>query len=381
MYQYPDQQKLREEYEREKTKRFKDINILELKIRDQITIQNVNDLNKFGRTILNKAVTLGTIKCVERLLELGANPLIQNNFGQCALYGAAQNGNLEIIQLLVNNMKKSLIEIDLNKILTKRRLTLIHSACHGIREGYDGCWEIIEYLIVEHSMDPWARDEDGRTPKDYLDEYEHGYIDLLKKCYHEKYSKKYIEYEKDHKINEHEFMKKMRTIDSDNVNMMLNGETILHQAIDHGSILVIRSLLELKADPLMEDPDPRSKDSFSNISLFRAIMRGKVDAISLLIQHMENCKNVKLDLNTILRSNKDTLIHGAIHGINQGNNECWLIIERLIAENKMNPFIENDLHLAPRDILNDMYVDQYDDLLEKLGCYLELENVEKIQQD
>ncbi len=376
------QQELREKYEREKAERFKDINVLDQKLRIQITSENVNNQNKYGTTILERAVCLDMIQGVEQLLQLGADPLIQDILGHSALYYAAAQGNLEILKLIVQNINhRSNTNIDFNKILTKRGAGLIHSACRGIKEGYHGCWKIIQYLIIEHSMDPWAQDNDGRTPNKNLQEYEPGYQDFLKKCYHDKYSK---HLQKDHLITEHEFNETIRKVDSENVNDLKNGQTNLHLAIDHGCINDIKLLLELKADPLI-------KDSFSHTSLFKASMRGKdqvlrllVDEVTRRVEYMEQDIAVTLDLNTILTSNKDSLIHGAILGINfhheinshdeiNSHNEInsyWSIIEYLIDQKEMNPFLENDLHFAARDILNDVYVDQYDDLLEKLGCYL-----------
>ena len=182
--------------------------------------------------------------------------------------------------------------------------------------------------------------------------------------YYDKYSK---QHQIDHLITEHEFNENIRKINSETVNDLKNGHTILHQAIDHGSIHDIELLLELRGDPLI-------KDSLSQTSLFRASIRGNDQVLRLLVdevEYLEKDKGVRIDLNTILTSNKDSLIHAAILGLNfhHGINSYWSIIEWLIGQKEMNPFLENDFHLAPRDILYDVYVDQYDDLLEKLGCY------------
>ena len=365
-YQEKLQKKLREEYEIEKAERFKDINTLDLRIRTQVTTKNVNDQDKYGTTVLERAARLGMIQGVQKLLKLGADPLIQDTWGYSPLYMAAQCGNLEIVKLLVWNIKKN-SDIDLNKILSKRRETLIYSACQGIRQGYDGCWEIIHWLIVEHSMDPWAPDVDGRLPKVILQENEPGYDHLLIKCYNEKYSSKYIKQEKDSKNNEQEFKNRILSVNPGNVNEILNGFSILQLAMDHGSDDEIKYLLELKADPLIHP----SKGTISDSPLFRACHMGKIESMSQMIKFMEKEKDQVFDPNTCLTSNKDSLIHLAILGINQGKDGCQRVIEWLIREKDMNPFLENDFHLTPRDLItDDLNVDLYDDLLEKLGCYL-----------
>ena len=47
-------------------------------------------------------------------------------------------------------------------------------------------------------------------------------------------------------------------------------------------------------------------------------------------------------MNQILNNNKSSLLHSAAIGIRDGNVKGWTVLEWLIKEKEMNPFLEND---------------------------------------
>lgn len=62
---------------------------------------NLQD-EKTGCTLLFRAVALGSFEVVEYLLDLKANPDIQNIYGETPLHQAVENGNYKIINILLD---------------------------------------------------------------------------------------------------------------------------------------------------------------------------------------------------------------------------------------------------------------------------------------
>lgn len=62
----------------------------------------VDAKDKFGWTPLHSAVHLGNIEAVKVLLEMGANPMVQNNIGKTTIHVAAAQNRKEIVQLLLD---------------------------------------------------------------------------------------------------------------------------------------------------------------------------------------------------------------------------------------------------------------------------------------
>jgi ankyrin repeat protein len=56
-------------------------------------------------TVLHVAAAIGRVGAVGRLLELGADPSAVDDYGFTALHWAAQNGHLEMVRHLVENVK------------------------------------------------------------------------------------------------------------------------------------------------------------------------------------------------------------------------------------------------------------------------------------
>ncbi len=87
---------------------------------------------------------------VERFLEKGANPNIQNKNGNTALLVAAQNGNEEIIKLLLEKGA----DINLQNFWQKKTPLMVATE--------NANWHVV-YLLLEHGADPNRQNMNGVT--------------------------------------------------------------------------------------------------------------------------------------------------------------------------------------------------------------------------
>jgi ankyrin repeat protein len=73
---------------------------------------SINDTDKFGSTLLHKAVVYGNVSLVKDLLELGANPRIKNMKGETPIFYLNKNKQ-DILKLFLENVG-AVIYTDLN---------------------------------------------------------------------------------------------------------------------------------------------------------------------------------------------------------------------------------------------------------------------------
>ncbi len=66
---------------------------------------DVNAAGDLGNTPLHQAAMAGRIASVQKLLELGGDPKLENEFGQTALDVAGLGGHTEVVGLLKARMK------------------------------------------------------------------------------------------------------------------------------------------------------------------------------------------------------------------------------------------------------------------------------------
>lgn len=136
------------------------------------------------------------------------------------------------------------------------------------------------------------------------------------------------------------------------------GDTYLYEAVAHDNVNLVMDLLEKNANPAYKCHNGLTP-------LHIACEYGNEEISKLLVN-----KLTTQDLNQILNNNKSSLLHSAAIGIRDKNVKCWKVLEWLIKEKEMNPFLENDRQQTARDILACKHVlDIYDDLLESIGCY------------
>jgi hypothetical protein len=138
------------------------------------------------------------------------------------------------------------------------------------------------------------------------------------------------------------------------------NSTPLYKAVLYNHIELAKVLLDHYANPNMPCRAGLT-------ALHIAAENGNKEILELLVQKNGNIDSVNVDGSSIM--------HSAAIGIKDGKDN-WGIIEWLVNQGA-NPFIENDRHQNPRDILNKhdwSYAEKYDDLLEMLGCYTETSN-------
>ena len=139
------------------------------------------------------------------------------------------------------------------------------------------------------------------------------------------------------------------------------GDTLLYEAVYYNNIDIIKLLLERGANPLF-------KCRAGNTPLHLAVEYANKKVLDELISNI----SLEYDLNQVLNNYKSSLIHSAAWGIREGRNNGWDIIEWLIKDKNMDPFLENDRNKTARDILDILdgsYAAKYDKLLQSLGCY------------
>jgi ankyrin repeat protein len=109
---------------------------------------------KFDRTPLHAAVDMGNIEIVELLLNNEASLYITDHRGDSTIHTAAVRGHMEIFRLLLNRDKS----VAMNSFKYGRQITtLYHYAV--IKENK----ELLQ-ILIENDIDPNMQDQFGRTP-------------------------------------------------------------------------------------------------------------------------------------------------------------------------------------------------------------------------
>jgi ankyrin repeat protein len=128
---------------------------------DKYCIENAVLFNKYD---IAKILLSYGLKTWNPYKELAADYNISDKFGNSAIHLAIQNGNHEILKLLLENYSNS-------QILSKdcRGNSLIHSAAYGIVTGHGNCLAIIKWLLINYEINPFHTNSLGQSPRDIID--------------------------------------------------------------------------------------------------------------------------------------------------------------------------------------------------------------------
>jgi ankyrin repeat protein len=132
---------------------------------------DINIKDEYDRTFLYKATLDDNKELAQVLLENKANPNLPCRSGLTALHVAAENGNIDILKLL--------IKYDGNiKVVNENNSSLIHSAAIGIKDGRDN-WGVIKWLLEqkEQQISPFGENDRNQTPRDILEHYDYSYAE------------------------------------------------------------------------------------------------------------------------------------------------------------------------------------------------------------
>jgi len=108
----------------------------------------------FSKWLLVEYARHGDLDEVERLVvDCGADPNIQDAFGDTPLHYAAYNGRLGVVRLLLEHGADPNVQDHDDR-------TPLHFAV-----GF--CFVDVVRVLLEHGADPTIRDNEGMTPLDY----------------------------------------------------------------------------------------------------------------------------------------------------------------------------------------------------------------------
>jgi ankyrin repeat protein len=173
----------------------------------EIFIENgvdVNCKNKYGSTTLHEAAFAGQEEIVKFLLDSKVNlncqggvsnltalelavlndkykitdillhhsNEIDNSWYQKAFSIATENGNKDILDLLVSKINSVNIAID-----PLYKNSLIYHAVFGVIDGNKSCWKIIEWLLEAKDINPFIENDKGQTPRDILENFDWSYAE------------------------------------------------------------------------------------------------------------------------------------------------------------------------------------------------------------
>ena len=132
------------------------------------------DYNNGFYNPLSDAVLYNHNDIVELLLSYGANTeIVDDVFGSTPLYLSVQNGNMEMVKLLLLNGAKV-------NTLTNNGSSILHSAAFGIKQCNNKCYCLIEWLLTnyEDDLDPFLKNKNGIEPRDILNSIDWSYAEL-----------------------------------------------------------------------------------------------------------------------------------------------------------------------------------------------------------
>ena len=312
----------------------------------------IDTLDNYSYTKLMWATKTDNMLMINELLTKNANPFIENGYNLSAFVIAIRNKNTQVVKQFLQTIQyeDNSQEADFYYSIGK---AMLNENSH-LRKRINFSIKSIKICFIEVCR---ISERLGKNISDLLELAKStiGNVTIYSSFI-------------DHIINEECVETKImgdtiaqkikKNINIDNVNDKDKyGDTPLVTATRYGLLDTINNLLILNADPTIKCSDGKT-------SLHYASFGGNLNILKILIKHF-----IIQDINDIKTNDLETLMHSAAYGIKHGNNGCWEIFEYLISENDMNPFTENNKKKTPRDILTE-YVDQYDDLLEKLGCYV-----------
>lgn len=194
---------------------------------------DINVQDPGGWTALIRAAEAGNTRVVKALILEGVNLTLRNDFGSSALGWATYNGHYETMDIIAVELKKR------NLPVCSQQNKVGESAL--FKPVKDGRLDIVKRL-VELNADLSLKDSKNRTVLDYA--RQGGRKDMIQ------FLEKSFLYESLRKNDLTNLGLIARSLQSDLLHEQYNpdGDTLLHLAVRHGDLAVVRILLENKAD-------------------------------------------------------------------------------------------------------------------------------------
>jgi ankyrin repeat protein len=195
---------------------------------------DINQANNKGDTALMIAAQKGELELVEKLIELGADKEAKTAEGFTALMTAVHSGKLEIVE--------KLIELGADKeAKTAEGITALMDA------AFNGKLEVVEKLIE------LGADKEAKTAI--------GFTSLMAAAY----------------LGEHEIVKKLIELGADKEAQNAEGYTALMFAAFNGKLKIVEKLIELGADK-------EAQDAEGYTALMIAARYGELEIVEKLIE-------------------------------------------------------------------------------------------------
>ncbi|HJK86902.1 MAG TPA: ankyrin repeat domain-containing protein [Candidatus Megaira endosymbiont of Nemacystus decipiens] len=134
-----------------------------------------------GNTLLHLAALIGNENLTEQLVSYNSDPNLKGAAGLSPLHVAAAIGSVSVLEKLIGangDVKNS----------TEDGITLLHSACQGVVDGKQACWDVVDYLLERKKDEeeyPFVANVLKLEPRDILDKFDWSYAekydDMLEK--------------------------------------------------------------------------------------------------------------------------------------------------------------------------------------------------------
>ncbi len=327
---------------------------------------NPNIQDWFGNTALIDAAQTDQVASVSLLLERGAKSDIQDHWGSTALICAANRGHSDTTRVLLEHGANTDIQANDGKtallVATQfhnkniMRLLLAHQAKPNIKNHHgdtalltaikkeEPAIEIIRLLLEDGHADPNIQDKDGNSPL-HLATHNENIVSLL------------FEHEAKPNLKNNagntaliNFIKNQNQIPSMPVQIILeneanpnikdtDGATALHYAARYGHAPIAKLLLEYGADPLIAD-------NHGVTALLLAAQHGQKEIASQLIKYAITLKIAGLKS---IRAEKDCYLNLLPGDLFQFTLKSFLIPSCLSFLNGANDVGNTPLHVAAQN--------------------------------
>lgn len=134
-----------------------------------------------GNTLLHLAALIGNENLTEQLVSYNSDPNSKGAAGLSPLHVASAIGSVSVLEELIDangDVKNS----------TEDGITLLHSACQGVVDGKQACWDVVDYLLERKKDEeecPFVANVLKLEPRDILDKFDWSYAekydDMLEK--------------------------------------------------------------------------------------------------------------------------------------------------------------------------------------------------------
>ena len=215
--------------------------------RKKFLIEALNTVDKNGETLLFEACKQGNIEIVELLVENGADISATNNSNETPLFEACRQGNIEIVELLVKN------GADIS-VINNNNETPLFEACRQQNT------EVID-LLVKNGADVTISNNEGKQIFDYVDMSIDGSCNkYMRNLYCRNYNDALKNDIKNNTFDEKTLNALSGTDYKDEILNLQdnNGETLLFEACKQGNIKVIDFLIKNGADIYLQDLDDKN---------------------------------------------------------------------------------------------------------------------------